>query len=104
MSRKFARKDSKHPSSFGLEWGYTTAQKQPVARSEETWSNFDMGTTTVIVASGAWRLCTMDIAIGVPRLLIVTAFFQPFASSQSADAGGLCLRVSSLINRRPRCE
>ena len=42
MSRKFARKDSKHPNYFGLEWGYTTAQEQPIARSEKTWSTFDM--------------------------------------------------------------
>ena len=41
----------------------------------------------VVVANGPRRLCTIGIAIGVRRLSIVEAFFQPFASSQSGVAG-----------------
>ena len=46
-----------------------------------------MDTIRVPVASGAWRLCTRGTAIGVPRMLIVTALSQPFASSQSGVSG-----------------
>lgn len=46
-----------------------------------------MDTMKVPVVSGAWWLCTRGTAIGVPRMLIVTAFFQPFASNQSGVSG-----------------
>ena len=46
-----------------------------------------MDTIQFPVASGAWRLCAIGTAIGVPRMLTVTAFFQPFASSQSGVSG-----------------